>query len=75
MERRVPFGHSSRLWGRHLVQVGAASMGWHVLRACSRAGALLWSEVADPLPVGRRLSPMDSGRPDRLDVRHSIQYP
>ena len=29
----------------------------------------------DPAPVSRRVSPMDRGRPDRLDVRHSIQCP
>ena len=46
-----------------------------VLRACSRAGALLRRDMADPAPVSRRVSPMDRGRPDRLDSRHSIQCP
>ena len=67
----IPLGYVARVWFRY----GAAPMGWRVLRACSRRGALLWREVADPSPVSRRVSPMDRGRPDRLDVRHSIQYP
>ena len=54
---------------------GAVSPGQRVLRACSRAGALLWRDMADPALVSRRVSPMDRGRPDRLDVRHSIQCP
>ena len=54
---------------------GAVSPGLRVLRACSRAGALLWRDMADPAPISRRVSPMDRGRPDRLDVRHSIQCP
>ena len=53
---------------------GGESMEWRVLRACSRAGALLWREVANRLPVSRRASPTDRGRPDYLDVRHCIQY-
>ena len=44
-----------------------------VLRACSRDGALLWREVADTSRVSRSASPIDSSRPDWLDVRHSIQ--
>ena len=51
------------------------SPGQRVLRACSRARALLWRDMADPAPVSRRLSTMDRGRPDRLDVCHSIQCP
>ena len=50
-------------------------MGWRVLRACSRDGALLWEQVAEPSPVGRSVSPIDRGRPDPLGVRLSIQYP
>ena len=52
---------------------GAVSPGQRVLRACSSAGALLWRGMADLAPVSRRVSPMDRGRPDRLDVPHPIQ--
>ena len=31
--------------------------------------------MADPAPVSRMVSAMDRGRPDRLDVHHSIQCP
>ena len=67
----IPPGYGTRAWFTY----GAASMEWRVLRVCSRARTLLWREVADPLPVSRRASPMDRGRPDWLDVRHSIHYP
>ena len=67
----TPPGYVARAWFRY----GATSMGQRVLRACSRAGALLWRDVADPSLVSRSVSPIDRGRPDRLDVRHSIQYP
>ena len=73
MERRVQFGHPSRVLGPRL-RYGAASMEWCVLRACSRAG-LLWREVADPSAVSLRASLINRGRPDWLDVRHSIEYP
>ena len=66
----IPPGCVGPAWFRY----GAASMEWRALRACSRAGALLWRKVADPSPVSRRVSPMDRGRPDWLDVLHSIQY-
>ena len=66
----IPPGYLARAWFRYV----AASMEWRVLRACSRARALLWREVADPLPVSCRVSPMDRGRHDWLDVRHSIHY-
>ena len=58
-------------WSRY----GAASLGQRVLRVSSRAGALLWRTVADPAPVSPRVCPMDRGRPERLDVHHSIQFP
>ena len=61
----------ARAWFRY----GAVSPGQRILRACSRAGALLWRDMADPAPVSRMVSPMDRGRPDRLDVRHSIHCP
>ena len=67
----TPPGYVARAWVRY----GAAPLGQRVPRACSRAGALLWRNVADPAPVSRRVSPMDRGQPDRLDVRDSIQYP
>ena len=51
------------------------SPGQRVLRAFSRAWALLWKDMADPAPVSRRVCPMDRGRPDRLDVRNSVQCP
>ena len=51
------------------------SPGQGVLRACSKAGALLWRDMANPAPVSRRVSPMDRGRPDGLDVCHSTQCP
>ena len=65
----TPPGYVARAWFRY----GAVSPGQRVPRACSRAGALLCRDMADPAPVSRRVSPMDRGRPDRLDVRHSIQ--
>ena len=40
----------------------------------TQGAALLWRDVADPAPVSRSVSPMDRGRPERLDVCHSIQY-
>ena len=67
----TPPGYVARAWFRY----GAVSPGQRVLRACRRAGALLWRDMADPAPVSRRVSPMDRGRPDRLDVRYSIQCP
>ena len=67
----APPEYAARAWFRYW----AASMGQRVLRACSRAGALLWRDVADPSPVSRSVPPIDRARPDRLDVRHSIQYP
>ena len=67
----TPPGYVARAWFRY----GAAFPGQRVLRACSRAGVLLWRDVADPAPVSRRASPMDRGRPDRSDVRHFIQCP
>ena len=66
----TPPGYMARPWFRYR----AAPMGQRVLRACSRAGALLWRDMADPSPVSRSVSPIDRGRPDRLNVRHSIQY-
>ena len=67
----TPPGYLARAWFRY----GAASPGSRVLRACSRAGALLRRDMADPAPVSRRVSPTDRGRPDRLDSHHSIQCP
>ena len=67
----TPPGYVARAWFRY----GAVSPGQRVLRACSRAGALLRRDMAHPAPVSRRVSPMDRGRPDRLDSRHSIQCP
>ena len=67
----TPPGYVARAWFRY----GAVSPGQRVLRACSRAGALLRRDMADPALVSRRVSPMDRGRPDRLDSRHSIQCP
>ena len=37
------------------------------------AGALLRRDMADPAPVYCRVSPMDRGGPDWLDLCHSIQ--
>ena len=51
------------------------SPGQRVLRACSRAAALLWRDMADPAPPSRKVSFMDRGRPDRLESLHSIQCP
>ena len=65
----TPPRYRARAWFRYR----AVSPGQRVLRACSRAGALLRRDMADPAPVRRRVSPMDRGRPDRLDSRHSIQ--
>ena len=67
----TPPGYVARAWFSY----GAMSPGQCVLRACSRAGALLWRDMADPALVSRRMSPMDRGRPDCLDARHSIQCP
>ena len=67
----TPPGYVARAWFRY----GAVSPGQRVLRACSRAGALLRRDMAEPAPVSRRVSPMDRGWPDRLDSRHSIQCP
>ena len=67
----TPPGYKARTWLRY----GAASLGQRVLRVYSRAGALLWRDVAHPAPVSRRVSPMDRGRRHRLDVPHSILYP
>ena len=64
----TPPGYVARAWLRY----GAASIERRVLRACSRAGVLLWREVADPSFVSRSASSIDRGRPDWLDVRHSI---
>ena len=58
-----PPGYVARAWFRY----GAVSPGQRFLRVCSRAGALLRRDMADPAPVSRRVSPMDRGRPDRLD--------
>ena len=67
----TPPGYVARTWFRY----GAASPGQRILRACSRAVALVLRDMADPAPVSRRVSPMDRGRPDRLDVRHPIECP
>ena len=67
----TPPGYVARAWFGY----GAVAPGQRVLRACSRAGALLRRNMADPAPVSRRVSPMDRRRPDRLDSRHSIQCP
>ena len=60
----TPAGYVARAWFRY----GAVSPGQRVLRGCSRAGALLWRDMADPAPVSCRVSPMDRGRPDQLHV-------
>ena len=67
----TPSGYVARACFRY----GAVSPGQCVLRACSRAGALLRRNMAHHAPVSRRVSPMDRGRPDQLDSRHSIQCP
>ena len=67
----TPPGDVARAWFRY----GAVSPGQRVLRACSRAGALLRRDMADPAPASCMVSPMDRGQPDRLDLRHSIQCP
>ena len=67
----TPPRYVARAWFRY----GAAYPGFRVLRACSRAGALLRREMADPVPVSCRVSPMDRGWPDRLDSCHSIECP
>ena len=67
----IPPEYVARAWFRY----GAVFPGQRVPRACSRAVALLWSDMAGPAPVSRRMSPIDRGRPDQLDVRHSIQCP
>ena len=66
-----PPGYVALAWFRY----GAVSPGQRVLRACSRAWALLRRDMADPAAVSRGVSPMDRGRPDRLDSRHAIQCP
>ena len=67
----TPPGYVARAWFSY----GAVSPGQRVLRACSRAWALLRRDMADPAPVSRRVSPVDRGRPDQSDSRHSIQCP
>ena len=67
----TPPGYVARAWFRY----GAVSPGQCVLRACSRAGVLPQRNRAEEAPVSCRVSPMDRGRPDRLDSRHSIQCP
>ena len=67
----TPPGYVTRTWFSYR----AASLQQRVLRVCSRTGALLRSDMEDPAPVSRMVSPMDRGRPDRLNVRDSIHYP
>ena len=67
----APPGYVARAWFRY----GAVSPGQRVLRACSRARALLRRDMPDPAPVSRRVFPMGRSRPDRLDSRHSVQCP
>ena len=64
----TPPGDVARSWFRYR----AMCPGQRVLRACSRAGALLWSTMADPAPVSRRVSPIDRSRADRFNVHNSI---
>ena len=66
----TPPGYVAHVWLRW----GAVSMDWRIIRACSSAVTLLWREVPDPSPVSRSASPIDSGRPDWLDVCYSIEY-
>ena len=68
MGRRVQFGHPSRVRGPRLVQVRGRVNG-------VPSPQVLWRVVADPSQVSCRVSPIDRGRPEWLDVRHSIQYP
>ena len=65
----IPPGYVAYACSRH----GAVSIERGVLRACSRARALMWREVANPSLVSCSASPIDRGRPDWLDVRHSMQ--
>ena len=67
MECRVPFGHSSWVCRPRLVQVRGRVPKQRVLRVCSRPGALLWRDMADPTPVSCKVSPMVRGQPDRLE--------
>ena len=67
---QVRIRYVARAWLRY----GPTSMD-SLLRACSRAGALLWRVVADPSLVICSASYLDRGRPDWLDVPHCIQYP
>ena len=53
----------------------ASSAQWRVLKACRRAGAVLWRKVADPSPVSRSASPISRGRRAWLDACHSLQIP
>ena len=45
----TPPGYVARAWFRY----GAVSLGQRVLRACSRAGALLWRNMAQGVPRGQ----------------------
>ena len=53
----TPPGYVARAWFRYR----AAPPGQRVLRACSRAGALLWTDVAGPVPVSRNGLPPGQG--------------
>ena len=53
----IPPGYVARAWFRYR----AASMDKQVLRACSRAGALLSREMVDPSLVSRGASPIERG--------------
>ena len=53
----TPPGYVARVWFRY----GALSPGQRVLRACSRAGALLRRDMAGPAPISRRVSPIGQG--------------
>ena len=72
VECRIQLGHPSRVRGP--CGYAATSIERRVLRACSRAGALLWREVADAWPVNSSVSSIERGRPDLWAVRHSIKY-
>ena len=69
------FDPSRRYVARARFRYGDAYIEGRVLRVWSRAGALVWREVPDPSTVSCSLFPIDRGRPDWLDMHHSMRYP
>ena len=75
MECRVQLGQSSQVRGPRLVQMRGHVSGVACSQGVQRGCGAAVEDVADPAPISCRVLPMDRGRPEWLDVRHSIQYP